>query len=229
MEYARHFVIGDIHGHAKPLESILAYISPEAGDRITLLGDYIDNGPDSREVLDTLIALQRSSNAYSPEVRALQGNHEVMLLAAVDEVHTSELLSYWCRYGGEATLKSFDAVTAADIPDHYVSWLRQLPLWLEDEQHIFVHAGVAPDKSLELQTRDALQWQHLKTPITHCSGKTLITGHTPRKLPLISSTFIGMDTDIARGGWLSCLDLNSGKLIQADCFGSLRLSELNAA
>ena len=82
------------------------------------------------------------------------------------------------------------------------------------------------------QSEDSLFWKHISSPIAHESGKVLVTGHTMRIEPVITKGFIGLDTGIASGGWLSCLELNSNTLYQVDALGhdkTTRNNHLKAA
>lgn len=207
----RHFVIGDIHGHAKALDAILDAITPARDDRITLLGDYIDQGPASKAVLDTIMAL-------GPIGRPIAGNHEVLMLAARTEPAAER---EWLRYGGDQTLASFGVNHLSQIPDRYFEWMASLPWCLQDTNHVFVHAGMNPALPLAAQSEEDLLWLHRQKPVRLQNGKVLVTGHTPQPRPVITPCHIQLDTGIACGGLLSCLDLYSGGLIQADTRGEL--------
>lgn len=207
----RHFVIGDIHGHARALDAILNTIAPVRSDRITFLGDYIDHGPHSKAVLDTLMALGNTA-------RPIAGNHEVLMLAALTD---TDVQREWLRYGGEQTLTSFGVDHIRQIPDRYIRWLAQLPWYIEDENAVFVHAGANPYQAMNKQTENDLLWRHLPAPIRLANGKTLYCGHTPRTQPVISPSFVNLDTGIASGGMLSCYEITTGHLIQANRRGEI--------
>ncbi|MAT49758.1 MAG: hypothetical protein CMK32_01035 [Porticoccaceae bacterium] len=212
---SRHFVIGDIHGHARALDAILNAIAPTGADCITFLGDYIDHGPDSKAVLDTLIRL---GNIARPLIRPIAGNHEALLLAALNDRDAER---EWLRYGGEQTLASFGVAKISEIPNHYVEWLAALPLYIEDDNAVFVHAGANPNRPMNRQTENDLLWRHLPSPVYMANGKALYCGHTPRTAPVISPLFVNLDTGIANGGLLSCYEITTGQLMQANRWGEI--------
>ena len=135
---------------------------------------YVDRGPDSRGVLDLLIDLQK----WSPdEILCLLGNHEDMLLAAIENEMNE---ARWLQNGGDQTLRSFCAARAADIPDKYRTWLRSLPKFLDDGRRFFVHAGVQPDRPLDQQDEHDLLW--IREPFLSDGrdyGRLIVHGHTP--------------------------------------------------
>jgi Calcineurin-like phosphoesterase len=207
----RHFAIGDIHGHIHALNAILNRIAPTKTDRIILLGDYIDHGPDSKAVIDTIISLGNIA-------RPIAGNHEALMLAARTD---QDAQCAWLRYGGDQTLCSFKASCVSEIPQRYFDWISALPLYLEDEHTVYVHAGVNPSKPMSRQRDEDLLWRHQPHPRRLSNGKLLVCGHTPRPCPLIDEKYISLDTGIASGGLLSCIDLNTRSLIQATAEGRL--------
>ncbi|MDB6060742.1 MAG: calcineurin-like phosphoesterase [Verrucomicrobiaceae bacterium] len=212
----RDLVIGDIHGYSTALESVLAVVKPDKNDRITFLGDYIDRGPDSCKVLDILMRLGKRTTT-----RFLQGNHERFLLTSIAD---PSMESTWTKYGGASSLKSFAVKHAAEVPRSYLQFLEGHPLWIEDENFIFVHAGVNPRKPMERQTEEDLLWTHLKVPPWHYSGKTVVCGHTYVERPVLTAKCCQIDTGIARGGWLTCVNLNDYSFVQADAKGTARES-----
>ena len=207
----RHFVIGDIHGHYRALQSLLDTLQPQTEDRFTFLGDYVDRGPNSKDVLDAIMSLPCS-------VDALMGNHEAMLLASLTD---TEAERHWLHYGGSSTLDSFGVSKVQNIPKEYLSWMAELPYSLETDAAIFVHASVDPTLPLPLQTPEQLMWRHNKEPIHHYSGKRIYCGHTPHDYPAITPYWICLDTGIGSGGLLSCLEIQSCTLAQADRLGQV--------
>lgn len=228
----RHLAIGDIHGSFDALHSLIEFVAPGPGDTIVTLGDYVDRGPDSSAVLDFIIRLDLKHRLVP-----LRGNHEIMLLDARDK---KSWLKAWMNYGGEATLNSYAASadargSFADIPAAHIDFLekRLLP-YFECESHFFVHANSDPSKPLDQQADAALYWQKYRNPQRHCSGKIMVCGHTAQRsgLPLNNGDSICIDTWAHGGGWLSCLDVGSGTIWQANQGGdrrrfSLRDLELN--
>ena len=207
----RHFVIGDIHGHLRALDALLDCIAPASGDRITFLGDYVDHGPHSKDVIDTIVRL-------GDIARPIAGNHEMYLLGALTD---SDVEREWLRCGGAATLASFGVGSVKDIPVSYIDWLDSLPWYIEDAGHLFVHAGVNPQVPMAAQTQEDLMWRHWSTPIVLQSGKTLVCGHRPTASPFMSPTCICLDGGIARGGVLSCYECESRTLYRSDASGRL--------
>ena len=178
------YAIGDIHGMVHLLREMIAKIfdhSKNAGvePRFIFLGDYIDRGPDSKGVIDTLISLQQTSNCI-----CLKGNHEDLALNAVDNKNE---LWLWLRNGGDATLSSYPD---DKISDDHIAWMRTLPVKFEMENHIFCHAGMLPYRTLDDQFDNHLMWVRepfLESPdpffnVDHTGArvnKFVTHGHTP--------------------------------------------------
>jgi serine/threonine protein phosphatase 1 len=139
-----------------------------------MLGDYVDRGPDSRGVIDFLVDLQK----WSPDqIICLRGNHEDLLLAAL-EGEDAEM--NWLSNGGEATLRSYEASRATDIPTSHIDWIRSLPLFHDDGLRYFVHAGVHPERPLDHQRTRDLLW--IREPFLSSGkdfGRLIVHGHTP--------------------------------------------------
>src|SRR5436309_2916152 len=118
MTAVRTYAIGDIHGSLEKLRSLLALCERDADGaamRFAFVGDYIDRGPDSRGVIECLMALQTQH-----DVVALMGNHEAMALAAIEN---SLDVGTWLREGGDATLRSFGVANPYQLPRAHVDWL----------------------------------------------------------------------------------------------------------
>jgi serine/threonine protein phosphatase 1 len=213
---ARHLAIGDIHGCSTALTSLIEVVGLRADDTIVTLGDYVDRGPDSRAVLDFIIDLGERHHLV-----ALRGNHEIMMLNA------REFRSWfepWMSYGGAATLKSYGD-SFDDIPPSHIRFLENgLTSFYECETHFFVHANANPKVPLADQSDASLYWQRFKDPERHCSGKIMVCGHTPQQsgLPLDNGNAICIDTFAHGGGWLSCLEVESGAVWQANEAGETR-------
>ena len=222
----RTIAIGDIHGCAKALDTLLAALTLTARDELNFLGDYVDRGPDSKGVLDRLIQLNLGRQATF-----LRGNHEVMMLAAQDGVDS---LRFWLQHGGQAALYSYGpSAVVNDIPDHHWHFLRSTCIdALETDHHLFVHANLEFDKPLNEQTLDWLQWTPLipKKHRPHCSGKTMICGHTQQTsgLPLRLEQAICIDTRAYANGWLTALNVESGQYWQSNQQGEVREGMLQA-
>jgi len=219
---ARHLAIGDIHGCISALTTLVDFVALRDDDIIVTLGDYIDRGPDSRAVLDFLIALGKSHH-HVP----LRGNHEIMML---DARHKKSWRHAWMSYGGEATLRSYaptqdSAGSFADIPESHYDFLEnRLVSYYECDTHFFVHANADAHIALNDQTDPTLYWKKYKDPAPHCSGKIMVCGHTPHLsgLPQSNDHSICIDTWVYGDGWLSCLDVESGTVWQANEAGDTR-------
>jgi serine/threonine protein phosphatase 1 len=195
----RTFAIGDSHGCLPQLRNLVEQCERLAGEnrnRFVFLGDYIDRGPDSRGVLDYLIDLQK----WSPdEIICLLGNHEAMLLDAID-AEANE--SRWLRNGGRQTLRSFRILRAGGIPDKHQTWLRSLPKFVDDGRRFFVHAGVQPDRPLDQQDEHDLIW--IREPFLSDKrdyGRLIVHGHTPTRsgLPEHRPNRLNLDTGAVFG------------------------------
>lgn len=224
---SRLFAIGDIHGCAAAFDALLAAIDLQPNDWVVTLGDYLNKGPDTRAVFDRLIALHRSHRAVS-----LRGNHELKLLRAARD---DEIGPDGYPLVDRATLASYGSGdrpgTLADIPDaHWEFVARHCQDWWETDRHLFAHAGAAPDRPMTQQSERALFWDKFVDPQPHQSGKTLICGHTCQKSgnPVNRGHAICIDTWACGSGWLSALEVNSGRLWQAKQDGRQRVGHIDA-
>lgn len=216
---SRTISIGDIHGCLPALETLLAAIRPTAEDTVVALGDYVDRGPQTRQVIDRLIEL-----AGQCRLIPLLGNHEEMMLQVIDG--QSRLYVDWLLFGGEDTLRSYGTVLPEEVPAAHVDFLRNCPLIHETEYHFFVHGGYLADRPLDAQPRDVLLWDSIKKrlPGPHRSGKTAIVGHASQHGGEVCD--LGylkcIDTWCYGTGWLTALDVESGQVWQADKAGRAR-------
>ena len=219
----RVLAIGDIHGCLGPLDDLLAWVKPEPDDVLITLGDYVDRGPDSRGVLDRLIALKKTR-----PVICLRGNHELMMLDAW-RGGTSEK-KMWLGVGGVQTLGSYGPApgrsgTFDDVPaEHWHFLQNELVDYHERDLFIFVHAGVLNGFEMDEQPDVALFWDFLGEAMRHHSKKTVICGHTSQKTgqPKVVPGAVCIDTYAHGGGWLTCLDAISGRYWQIDAIGRKR-------
>jgi serine/threonine protein phosphatase 1 len=217
----RTLAIGDIHGCATALHTLLEAVRPGRDDVLITLGDYVDRGPDSNRVLETLIKLESQT-----QLKPLIGNHEILFLDALARRIDPE---GWLRVGGSETLRSYS-------PDHaslswelvnpaHVEFLTERCLrYFEDEKHLYVHANANAYFSLADQTDDWLFWTRFDDAYPHVSGKMMICGHTAQKsgLPTVKPSALCLDTWAYGQGWLTCLHVESGDLIQANQSGQIR-------
>ncbi|MDH4099318.1 MAG: serine/threonine protein phosphatase [Nitrospirota bacterium] len=184
------FAIGDVHGMMAKLDALLDKISfSPTRDRLVFLGDLIDRGPQSREVVERVLALKE----YMGErLICLRGNHEEMLLNALDD-KGRESLVVWLENGGAATMKSYGVDIPAKLPPAHRQFFRSLPLWWEDEDHLYVHADVEPDLQPWEMSEETLLWGRGMNEHT-LSGKIVVCGHTPQAHRVL------------RKEWTCCID-----------------------
>ncbi len=227
-EGCRLYVIGDVHGRLDLLTALHARIAsdrqarPHDGeDKVVYLGDYIDRGPYSREVIDYLL----SGPLPGCAAVHLMGNHEEAMLRFLDDV---EVGPAWVSFGGEATLLSYGVRRAPNMigrrrfedmrrqliekaPQRHVAFLRGLRLSFEAGDYLFVHAGVRPGIAVADQKPQDLLWirgTFLSSDADH--GKVVVHGHTPTDAPQVLPNRIGIDTGAFASGVLTCLVLEGG-------------------
>jgi serine/threonine protein phosphatase 1 len=223
----RYLAVGDIHGCFRALTALADYVPFSPDDVLITLGDYVDRGPDSYAVLDWLIArLGRG------QLVPLRGNHDLMMLSARD---SDAAFKEWLHNGGDTTLASYspfgDAGRLADVPDEHWHFLEhETRAWFETDTHFFVHANAYPDLPLEDQPDFMLYWEQVRDQPPHRSGKVMVCGHTAQKsgLPLDLGHAVCIDTRVyGDGGWLTCLDVATGRFWQANESGETRVRLLN--
>lgn len=220
----RVYAVGDIHGRHDLLDDLHRQIAadgagaPERRRVLVYLGDYVDRGMGSRQVLDRLV--------HEPlagfERVFLEGNHEAVLL---DFLHDASVGQGWLFYGGYATLASYgiaatelnrdphrlrqlqDAFRAA-LPTDHLSFLRALRPMHREGDYLFVHAGIRPGVPLERQTPEDLFW--IREDFLESSDPyecVVVHGHTIVPGPDIRANRIGIDTGAFATGRLTCLVL----------------------
>lgn len=218
----RHLAIGDVHGCSRALRSLVDFVELRPDDTIVTLGDYVDRGPDSRAVIDFVIKLGETHDLVP-----LRGNHEIMML---DSREKQSWLHAWLGYGGEETLLSYSSAgdvagSFADIPESHIDFLEnRLVSYYECSTHFFVHANADTNVALQDQKDSTLYWRRYGNPEPHCSGKIMVCGHTIQQsgLPRNDGHSICIDTWAYGSGWLSCLDVGSGTIWQANEAGDTR-------
>jgi serine/threonine protein phosphatase 1 len=228
----RIFAVGDIHGHADELRTLYqrmrdAGLEPET-DTVVFLGDYVDGGPQTRDVVSQLIAWQEQY----PHWVFLKGNHEdLMLDALVYHGRTYGDFYLWWNQGGRETARSYlpqegysDYERAIMQPEHYIAtdhleWLNRLPLTHETGSFHFVHAGFRPRRRLDAQTPEDLLWiREAFFASGHNFGKPVVFGHTPFVEPVVIRDLrpghtheiiaIGIDTMLHNAGFLTAVRLD---------------------
>ena len=170
------YAIGDVHGSYTKLANLLRHCRDHCGSndaRFVLLGDYVDRGRRSREVVSLLIETQA---ALPGRVVCLRGNHEDMLIAAANRQDEA----MWLHNGGDATLRSYGVPSAEEIPADHLAWFESLPLFSHDQRRFFVHAGIMPGIPLAQQRKEVMLWirePFLSDATDH--GLYIVHGHTP--------------------------------------------------
>jgi serine/threonine protein phosphatase 1 len=174
------YVIADLHGRFDLLQAALDTIAEHARGRpfkIVTLGDYVDRGPQSRQVIGRLMAAQ----AAGMNLICLKGNHEYMMHRALTRswfasASRARCLSWWKHNGGDSTLASY----GSEVPSNHLRWMKNLPTIHVDEHRIFVHAGVDPTRTLDEQTDEFLLWHRYAEGADIGHGKRhVVHGHTP--------------------------------------------------
>jgi serine/threonine protein phosphatase 1 len=221
----RTIAIGDIHGCRDALAALIDASGPGPEDTVVTLGDYIDRGPDSRGVLDLLISL-----AARCRLVPLLGDHEEMLSDALND---PTALRKWLTCGGAETLRSYGWAPggprrplASWFPERHRNFLASCRPYYETATHLFVHAGLLPELPMSQQPGAVLRWRvtDARTAVPHCSGKVTVVGHTPQRSGEVLDLgfLVCIDTNCARGGYLTALETGTGRVWQADGAGRLR-------
>jgi serine/threonine protein phosphatase 1 len=214
----RVYVIGDIHGRLDLLAQLRERIVMDSGDFtgerkvVVYLGDYVDRGPQAKEVIDLLVdePLAGFESVY------LKGNHEKLLLDFLDDTSVWPL---WLYNGAGATLSSYGVPPKAEgrglqdefracIPARHLEFLGALALSHAEGDYFFVHAGVRPGVALEDQDETDMIWIRdlfLSSDADH--GKIVVHGHSIARKPEIEANRIGIDTGAYATGKLTCLVL----------------------
>ena len=170
----RLFAIGDIHGCFDSLKELVENkIQFQKNDKLILLGDYIDRGDKSKEVIDFIMKLQEMGFDVVP----LLGNHEVMLLEAYEN---EENISIWIQNGGNETIKSFEINSLKDIESKYIEFFKGLRYYYAFEDFLFVHAGFNDNVFNPFTDYYSMLWK-CKEIYTNplLLDKTIIHAHNP--------------------------------------------------
>lgn len=221
------YAVGDVHGCLDALKGLEAKIVADAAGRpgekwLVMLGDYVDRGPQSAQVLDHLTAPPPPGFTRI----CLRGNHEAAMLAALRDGASIER---WLAFGGEATLASYGLnatqismlagpgkarnklqLLQAYVPDEHVGFLTGLPVMLSVPGYVFVHAGLRPGVTLDRQRDSDMLWIRDEfLAADHDFGVTVVHGHTPAVEPFLSAHRIGIDTGCFASGRLTGLRVDA--------------------
>jgi serine/threonine protein phosphatase 1 len=205
----RILAVGDIHGSYGKLVSLMKKIKirPEH-DRLVFIGDYIDRGERSKEVIDYLIELKKEM----PSTVFLLGNHEHMLL----EYLSGKNINPFLFNGGQKTLNSYLGEGRLQylqdpkkvFPADHLDFYRSCQPYFESDDYIFVHAGLRRGIALERQDLFDLLWIREEFYYSKTNfGKTVIFGHTPFPEPFVFHNKVGIDTGAVYGNKLTCVEL----------------------
>lgn len=223
----RVYAVGDIHGRADLLIRLLSRIDadlvahPAARPIHVFLGDYIDRGPASRQVIECLI-----NRSLSHEAIYLRGNHEAFLIEFLND---STVLPQWQQYGGLETLLSYGILPQPDcdrgeqdrlaealaalLPPNHRRFLGALSSSFTCGDFFFVHAGVRPGVALEEQEDQDLLWIRDDFLLSDDDfGKIVVHGHSPVENPEVRANRINIDTGAYATGRLTCLRIDRDQL-----------------
>jgi serine/threonine protein phosphatase 1 len=221
---------GDIHGRIDLLQKLEPALDKAAQDTARslleiYLGDYVDRGANPKAVIEYLV---KRSNLTDRRVICLAGNHEQMMVAALDN---DKDFKRWLDFGGQSTLLSYGVSPThfgkdvakirqafiKAIPQSHVDFLRNLPTSYAHAGFFFAHAGIRPKLPLSEQKDEDLLW--IRNPfLTSFAdfGAVIVHGHTPSAKPVFKSNRIGIDTGAYRTGVLTCLLITSEKVFVLD-------------
>ena len=183
--------IGDVHGCSRSLDALLEELEPQADDHLVFVGDYVDRGPDSRRVIETLLRLREQV-----QCTFLRGNHEELMLNYLDRGE----FDVWRMNGGIETLTSYRSVDGRiDIPPVHIDFIRETKLYHDDGEFFFVHAGLRPDltvaENLERADSRVFLWERSHLHARNVKWeKTVVCGHTPQAEPISDDKLILIDT-----------------------------------
>lgn len=223
----RVYAIGDIHGRVDLLRKLLKQIDADAAGQhyqLVFLGDYIDRGLASREVLDTLVALKIGMHVKPVFI---QGNHDQVMKQLLARRDT-KLAIRWLSYGGNVTALSYGITPpignrddelavfidklAGAVPQLHKDFLQDMVTHFTCGDYFFCHAGVRPGVPLDAQSEDDLAWiRHDFIPHTGQHEKVIVHGHTIAEQPDIHANRIGVDTGAYATGTLTALALEGDR------------------
>ncbi len=205
------YAIGDIHGCSTALKRLINKLPFKENDTLVFLGDYIDRGPDSKAVIDTILSIKE----YHKDVITLRGNHEKMLL---DFWQGKLDFLVWAYNGAEATLRSYGVDKVEEIDSSHLDFFEQTKYYYETDDFIFVHAGLVPGVPLKKQSHESMVWIREEFIYSDWDfGKRVVFGHTPLQHPLVMHNKIGIDTGCVYGGELTCVVLPEVRFFSVKC------------
>ena len=215
----RIFAIGDIHGCFNSLKELVEnVIQLKKSDKLILLGDYIDRGEKSKEVVDYIIELQKKEFDIVP----LMGNHETLLL---DTFENKKNISKWIHNGGNETLKSFGITSIKNIDSKYLKFFKELKYYYSLNDFLFVHAGFNDNMINPFTDFYSMLWkckESYNNPLL--TDKTIVHGHNPVSVSRCNDriqcklSVINIDTgcvykDNEGFGRLTAFECNTGRIL----------------
>jgi serine/threonine protein phosphatase 1 len=211
----RHWVITDIHGCYKTFLSLLKKIDFGPDCILYLLGDYIDHGPDSKPLIDWMMA-------HKSNVLPLLGNHEQMFISTVTD---KELEKFWVKNnGGATTLKSFGIKHSSQLDPKYVKFLKGMKTYLRLDNHILVHGGIdfrqaKPFRNTPTAVDKMLYDRDAQGP----SDMKMLIGHSPREIKQIiqslNTSKVYLDGGCSKGQFLVAYDIDDNKIEYVKAIG----------
>ena len=200
----RYIAITDIHGELEKLDSVLSKIETLPDDVFVFMGDYIDRGPYSKEVVERVIEQSKTHKCVY-----LIGSHEYAYLHSQTDDYYNYL--FW-NYGGPATVKSYGSFE--NIGKIHGDFFKNLEFYYLTDNYLFVHAGINPIYPLEKQDEvDLVYIRHNFIYSKHNLPQKIIFGHTEFDKPYIDEGKIGIDLGCGKykNGKLCALILDNGK------------------
>jgi serine/threonine protein phosphatase 1 len=216
------YAVGDIHGRLDLLEKMEAIIAGDIAEHqplrplICYLGDYIDRGPQSAQVIDRLC---RPFEDGVPRI-FLKGNHEDRMIDFLSEPMRNG--SSWMKFGGREALESYGLDVPGEIdeadwlylrdnllnalPAEHHRFLKALSLGVMWRNYLLVHAGLDPERSPYAQSAHDLMW--MREPFLSSErewGFTVVHGHVIVDEPIFRNNRIGIDTGAYQSERLTCL------------------------
>ncbi len=226
-EASRVYAVGDIHGRLDLLDAIEDMITADIAASCTdeplicYLGDYIDRGPHSAQVIDRLCTLSRDGSKRV----FLKGNHEDRMLDFLDAPATNG--PSWLKFGGREALESYGIAVPGEpgdsdwtnlrdrldrvLPDTHRDFLTSLDLGIHWQGYFLAHAGLNPERAVSDQMERDLMW--IQEPFLSSEedwGFKVVHGHVITEEPVFRTNRIGIDTGAYQSGRLTCLVLEGG-------------------
>ncbi len=223
----RVFAIGDIHGCDTALNVLLERLELTPNDTVVILGDVIDRGPGSRQVIERLISLGQTCN-----VVLIVGNHDEMMIKAYEGID-SVMSRMWLQVGGLEALESYGGQTLGLVPRDHIEFLKSGVDYWETDTDVFVHGNLRPEIPLADQHWEAMRWEHLSGwEAALPDGRRVVCGHTSQKdgNPRVMDGWVCIDTFACGSGWLTALDTETNEIFRSkqtgETEGPLRLEEI---